>query len=291
VTPPGVADNDDPAVVGIVVDGQVTCSGALVAPDVVITARQCVMIGGADAGLSCPIEAGLSANARDAASLRILVGESVSTRAALGIGREIVVPTDANLCEPDIALIVLSEPIDGIRPLKVQATGVATGDHVRTSGFVVGDAGARKVVRDHVHVRLTTVSELRLDEACWPMAGEPALAETTGEVVGVASQPVGSACSGPDAENAYARADTRLDFISRALQQSSGPATYTGDAKDTVGPVDVGSYCERASDCAAGVCLAVSDAQYCSRLCGVHDRCPARYRCLATNEAATACVR
>jgi hypothetical protein len=290
VTPPGVADNgNDPAVVGLVIDGQVACSAALVAPDVVITSMRCVTAG--DAGTTCPVEAGPPTALRDPASMQILVGDRMETGALRGIGRDIIVPPGANLCEPDLALIVLTEPVDGIRPLKVRATGVATGAHVRTSAFVVGDAGTFKVVRDHVHVRLTTVAELRLDEACWGMTGGPALDEATGDLVGVASRSVGEACSGPSAENAYMRSDADLDFISGTLRQSDGPTTYARDAKDTVGPVDVGSYCAQALDCAAGVCLTVADTQYCSRLCGVHDRCPARYRCLATNESASACVR
>ena len=288
-TPAGIADRQhDPAVVALVVDGNVVCSGALIGPDVVLTARHCVTDDGAMP--SCSIDAGTTPSPRDPASLQVLVGDSATGGGLRGPGREVIAPTDTNSCGADIALVILSEPLDGTRPLKVRPTGAARGDHVRTSGFVVADAGAVKVVRDHVYIEGTTRSELRLEEACWAMAGSPALDEGTGAVVGVESRAVGSACSGAHAQNAYARTDTYFDFISHALAHAAGASTSTGQAKEIVGPVDLGSNCVSASDCAAGVCVSVADRQYCSRMCGSHDRCPSKYRCLGTSEGTSVCV-
>lgn len=289
LTPPGTNDRQhDPAVVALVVDGVVLCSGALIAPDVVLTEEHCVTNGEAE---SCPNEAGTVITARDPASLQVLVGEGVTGGEPGSFARDIIVPNGSNICLPDVALVILGEPIYEARPLKVRSTGAATGDHVRTSGFVVGDGGAVKVVRDHVPIEVTSATQLRLEEACWSNPGNLALDESTGAIVGVESRAVGSACSGPHARNAYARTDARFDFIAHALEQAVAASTSTGQAREITGPVDLGSNCAHAADCAAGVCVSAGGRQYCSRMCAAHDRCPAKFRCLATSEGTPVCVQ
>lgn len=289
LTPPGTSDRQhDPAVVAVVVDGVVSCSGALVAPDMVLTEEHCVTDGDPDV---CPSEAGTAMITRDPASLQVVVGEEVTGAGPGSFARDIIVPTGANVCQPDVALVVLGEPIYDAKPLKVRSTGAATGDHVRTSGFVVGDGGAVKVVRDHVPIEATSATELRLEEACWSIPGSLAIDESTGAIVGVESRAVGSVCSGAGARNAYARTDVRFEFIAHALEQAVAAATSTGQAKEVTGPVDLGSNCARAADCAAGVCVSVEGRQYCSRTCAAHDRCPAKYRCLASSEGTPVCVQ
>ncbi len=187
-TPPGVADREhDPAVVALVVNGNVACSGALVAPDVVLTEMSCVTEG--DAPGACSSDGGGAGRTRNPASLEVLVGEGTTGGGLRGRGRDVIVPQAASACEGDVALVMLNEPVYGTRPLKVRTTGAATGNHVRTSGFAAEDAGAAKIVRDHVYVEGTNTRELRLEEACWTLGGSPALDEVTGAIVGVEGGP------------------------------------------------------------------------------------------------------
>lgn len=284
--PPGVADRaHDPSVLALVVDGNIACGGALIAPDVVMTARSCVTTG--EPGDLCAADAGISV--RDPASLGVLMGENGSTGGLRGQGRDVILLSDSNHCGGDIALVRLTEPIYVSKPLSVRTTGVATGDHVRTSGYAIGDAGAVKIVRDHVEVVATNESDFGLAEACWAMAGSPALDESKGEIVGVLSTAIGTTCSGDEAENGYTRADAYYSLIHSALSQTVTSGTVAGELKELVGSVDVGSFCSQAPDCSAGVCVSEGSHQFCSRVCGSHDRCPYLYKCVITREGAFVC--
>ncbi|HLK39876.1 MAG TPA: trypsin-like serine protease [Polyangiaceae bacterium] len=266
----GVADRGgDPAVVAIDVAGRAICTGALLAPDVVVTARHCVS---PDLAGSCPDVAGDLAPS----SLRVLVGEDTGSAVEGARGRALFVPDGDAVCGADVALLALDRPIDGIRTLAVRPTGAAQGARLRTVGYEpyggVG-LGAVKIVRDHVRVVDTTDRELRIAERAVEVGGGgPALDETSGEIVGVVSR-----AAGADGTNVYTRTDAFLSLVAQALAQGS-PAPSAGQ-KARKGPADMGARCALGADCAAGVCVTVGDKEYCSRPCAAADRCPAHFRC------------
>jgi Trypsin len=294
VPPPGIADRgDDPAVVAIDVGGQGFCSGALVAPDVVLTARRCVTnvpslarcAGGGGSQSASPLAP---------PSIRIFVGDGVAPLQERARGRDLVVPSSGAACGADIALVLLDTSIDEIMPLVVRATGAAKGDRLRTVDFPsLGSAPALdKLVRDHLPVVDATAAELGIGEACAIAAGGPAIDETTGEIVGIASHGGPSGCAGEGALHLYARTDVSLPLIGEALAKSSAPiGPTTGKKKTKKGPIDVGANCARAGDCAAGVCVTERLQEYCSRTCDPHDRCPAHFRCQMTPAGAAVCVQ
>jgi Trypsin len=286
VPPHGAPDRgDDPAVVAIGVGGQAACSGALVAPDVVLTARRCVV---AMLPSACPAGGPQVVTSLAPESLRILVGDKVTSADERARGKEIATPSGDVLCGADIALVFLDTPIDEVQPLTVRATGAAKGDHVRTVSFD-GSGGGRaadKLVRDHLPVIDVSKAELEIGEACDTGAGGPALDEATAEVVGVASR-APAQCADADARDIYTRADVFASFIGAALAihgatgASAALATgaRNGKEKTKKGAIDVGAGCLRADDCAAGVCVTQGSRAYCSRTCDSHDRCPPRFRC------------
>ncbi len=49
--------------------------------------------------------------------------------------------------------------------------------------------------------------------------------------------------------------------------------------------------CATGADCAAGVCVSVGTAAYCSRPCGTGDRCPTNFHCQKTTDQKQVCVR
>jgi Trypsin len=283
--PPGVADRgDDPAVVAITAAGSPPCAGALVAPDVVLTAWHCVsVVAGPSA---CPMpEAGPAPPLRPPGSLRVLVGDDLSTAVERARGRGIVVPDGSSMCGADIALLLLDVPIDEVQPLVVRPTGAAQGDHLRTVGWrlpisEMSGGHAPKILRDHLLVVSASPTELELAEGLGlEQSGGPALDAATAEVLGFFSR------SDADPSRAvYTRADAFAALIAGALAESESPAPSARALKPKKGPADVGANCAQGSDCAAGVCVTVSGGpagleQYCSQTCGAHDRCPDDFRC------------
>ncbi len=290
VPPPGVPDRgNDPAVVALDVAGQSPCSGALVAPDIVLTARHCVALVAPDA--QCPAARAQIVGEREPSSVRVLVGDELAIAEERARGRVVVAPPGDVLCGADIALVLLDTTIDDIRPLSVRATGAAKGDHLRTVAFgrLAGAMQLQKLVSDHVPVLDATAAELEIAEACGRGAGGPAIDETTGEIVGVASRSVGSSCDGAGSPDAYTRADAFFSIIAQALAQASVVGAASGQKKAKTGPIDLGAGCGRAGDCAAGVCIEEPAQQYCSRTCDPQDRCPAHFRCKKTTQGAWVC--
>jgi hypothetical protein len=283
----GIPDRgNDPAVVAIDVGGVALCGGTLVAPDVVLTARHCVAVVAPDT--QCPARAAQVIGEPSAPSLRILVGDDLASAEERARGRTILAPPGDVLCGADVALVLLDMPIDDVRPLSVRATGAAKGEHVRTVAFArpVGGPAPQKLVRDHRRVIDATTTELETGEACGETTGGPALDESTGEIVGIASRPGGPSCAGVGAFDRYTRADAFLSLVGAALG-AAGPAK--GQRRTKKGPIDMGANCARADDCAAGVCITDRTQEYCSRACDPHDHCPPRFRCKKSIEGDWVC--
>jgi len=249
----------DPAIVAVEsAAAGVVCAGALIAPDVVLTAAHC------------------AGDGPSALSVRAMAGPSDAPWSAV---RALSVPSNGG--DADIAALLLDTPVDGVAPLVVRPTGVAEGDHVRTVVLApVSDGGTPEaIVRDHVPVASRGDLELGLAEAhCTSGCGGPAL-DDKAFVVGVLSRP-GEAVADDSAPGDVAvRTDVFVSFID-GLLSASAPATSAGALKTTHGPVDFGAACAGAVDCAAGVCVSDPPRRYCSRACASGDRCPSGSRCV-----------
>ncbi len=312
----GIPDRErDPAVVAIDIAGNALCTGALVAPNIVLTARHCVAR--TVERIACPASSPQVGEQRSPQSLHILVGDDAQLAREVARGRAIVTPRGWSLCDADIALIVLDRDVTGIDPLPVRRHGVAVGDHVRAVGY--GRAGdgqpaGTKLLRDHVKVLDTSDNEFIVGEAtCQGDSGGPAIDEATGEIVGVVSRG-GPACDGPNVHNVYTRTDVYLPLLQEALRQAQGggdpgggeDAGDDGDAgvhvkdaghkaKDAGShphkpPSDIGGSCKSGHDCSTGICVKDGQKQYCSRACGNGDRCPTHYGCEKASNGAMVCV-
>ncbi|HEY1690718.1 MAG TPA: trypsin-like serine protease [Polyangiaceae bacterium] len=273
----------DPAVVLLDLDGQGVCAGALLASDVVLTARRCVSI--LSGPYDCPAGGPQVADGVDLTNIRVLTGDLASTAVERARGRAVLLPQGDVLCGADVALLLLDSPIDDVAPLVVRPTGAAVGDHVRTVGFASG----AKVVRDHVAVSAVTPVEIAVAEApCDGAFGGPAIDEGTGQIVGVLARG-GPSCGASDAYDVDTRTDAYADLVAEALAEGT-QSHEAYQAKEKKSPVDVGADCSAGSDCAAGACVSYAGSQYCTRGCDAHDTCPTHYRCMGGDEGRFACV-
>ncbi len=211
------------------------CSGALVAPNLVLTARHCVSRA-LTATPSCDADGRshngvhLSADV-DPGRISIYVGAVVRPESDAPVARaeRTLHPKSQVLCDADVAFLVLDRSIDAkVLPMRLHGP-VEPGDRVVPVGFGGGPANivGLKVARNDSTVltigpaansRTGAVlgpREFEVDQAtCRGDSGGPAIDASTGEVVGVVSR--GGSCSA-SGNHVYTRVDSYARLAAHAF--------------------------------------------------------------------------
>jgi len=213
------------------------CTGALIAPNVVLTARHCVSIA-PNKNMDCYSDGSTKEKeghiTDDVApeDIHVVVGALPGGGRAYADGVMVYHAEGTNLCNQDIAAVVLDHTLDGVTPLAVGVAPKASSS-IRVTGYGKNDIGCAlgtRIRKDAVKVlaigpaRSSSGVEVGSHEFdvqrsfCDGDSGGPAIDEATGAVVGVVSH--GRDCS-RDGGHVYTSLAGFTDLLDRALKDGA----------------------------------------------------------------------
>lgn len=217
------------------------CSGTLLSPSVLITAKHCVsevVIGkficsGAGSLIADGTGAGQFGAKLDPARLEVYTGAQPNGAPAAH-GRAIFTSESADACHDDVAAVVLDTPLPLAYPALRSARATVVGENVRVLGYGMGDHPNNFERREIPAVRVIDVAKSdSLDDAnattprrtfaiaggtaCFGDSGGPALSMASGALVGVYSRITGD-CFAAESRNTFMQAGSFTELFSRAFE-------------------------------------------------------------------------
>ena len=226
------------------------CTGTLVAPNLVVTARHCVAPG--NLTMRCTergetLSGGEPGADYDPAKIAIYTGNTLARAGALdpkAVGKQIVHDGAARLCDHDVAFIVLSNDVAGPVAKVRLTTPPAVGETVRAVGWGLSTSATAPDTRtSRGGVRITGVGanrattsgphELTATEGlCDGDSGGPALSERDGAILGVGTRGGSAraaqltspeACRGDDIVNVYVSLAAHAKTVQAAFRAAGRP--------------------------------------------------------------------
>jgi MYXO-CTERM domain-containing protein len=292
----GYTDETDTSVVGIVVffgQEQGICSGSLIAPNVVLTARHCVSnIVNGDNGVICSSTSFTPPQAPEDFFVTTKTTMPMDPSGYHTVREVVLLPVDEKLCGQDQAILILSDLIDPAEAMPLVPrvdVPIVAGEQYYAVGYgATNDAGSGAGLRrrrdalfiDCVGEECPSVyvkpSEFIGDKGiCQGDSGGPSL-DLQNRVIGVTSR--GSfGCEDPIYGYVFSWGQWMKDTVKHGAELGGypAPAWTDGFPTDPAYTAPVGGSCAGGETCPSGLCL----NGYCTRPCNEIATCPDSYTC------------
>jgi hypothetical protein len=235
----GASGENDDAIVGGVVsgpeddavavfgapDGVGFCSGTLIAPNLVLTAKHCVRAKSAAPRYSCTTPSEDLGALRPAGVLTVLFGHDLSGDMEPHAVARVVDDGRLDLCDRDVAVLILETPVTTIAPRALRTTALAPGETMTAVGWGMTERGIPDKRRKRAGVTVLPSSNegggavgkneiLTSTAVCQGDSGGP-LFDASGRVVSVVSR-VRSGCIAGNGVHLLVRAQGVLELVERA---------------------------------------------------------------------------
>ncbi len=295
----GYSDPNDHAVVGIYWDtiGGI-CSGSLIAPNLVLTARHCVanILNEVQGGVQCGFtKFGTKGGASHFfVTTKQYMGFDASGYHAV---KEVVTTADSRFCGNDIAFLILADNVADVDATPIVPrvdTQTAKGDVYSAVGYGGtqddGSGAGQRRRRDNLitncvsdpcpdYLGAVTEEWVGDEGICQGDSGGPAI-DDRGRVIGITSRGT-AGCFNPIYGSVFSWGQLVKDTALHAADVGGYPAPpwATGYPTDPDYNFPVGDPCNEPIECASNRCVGDGVASYCTRLCNDQAYCPEGYYC------------